>query len=167
MKISRNQLKKLIKEFKLPEKLYTPDIDLGGGFPPPIDEPNNRGGGNKCQNFEEVHNAISFLHSELTEYFINMPVADYEYLDVYEYTDIPFEIAVRNHGIHTAKKIIAKCGRGNSSIVTLMSNPKILLGDDPIRSYNKNFQNFSRQGIEKNELIHTIQILRHSIRMIR
>lgn len=166
MKLSKRQLRKLIKEFKLPEKLYTPDINLGGGFPPPIDNPDRGNGGNKCQNFEEVHNAISFLHSELTEYFINMPVADYEHLGVYEFTDIPFEIAARNHGVHIARELITKCGRGNSSIVTLMSNPKVLLGDDPIRSYNKNFQNLTRQGIERNELKHTILILRQSIRMV-
>ena len=141
MKLTRRQLRKIIKEFKIPEKLYTPNIDLGGGFPPPIDDPDRGGGGNKCQNFEEVHNAISFLHGELTEYFINMPVSDYEHLGVYKYTDIPFEIAARNHGIHTAKELIAKCGRGNSSITTLMSNPKVLLGDDPIRAYNQKFQN--------------------------
>ena len=95
-----------------------------------------------------------------------MPVSDYDHLEVNEFTDIPFEIAVRNHGIHTAKELIAKCGRGNVSIVTLMSNPKVILGDDPIRSYNKNFQDLTRQGIDRNELKHTILILRQSIRMV-
>jgi hypothetical protein len=50
--------------------------------------------------------------------------------------------------------------------MVLMTNPKVLLGDDPIRSYNQNFQNMSRQGIERNELKHTILILRQAIRMV-
>jgi hypothetical protein len=166
MKLTRKELRKVISEFRLPEKMYTPNITSGNGFPPPADNPGNGGGQNKCQNFEEVHDAISYLHGELTEYFINMPVADYEHLDVYEFTDIPFDIAARNHGIQVAKELIAKCGRYNSSVMALMTNPKVLLGDDPIRSYNQNFQNMSRQGIERNELKHTILILRQAIRMV-
>ena len=86
MKITRRQLRKLIKEFKITGQIVTPKIDLpgtssGDGFPPIDDDGDNEGPGNRCQTFQEIHESISYLYGTLVEFFINKKLTDYEHLD--------------------------------------------------------------------------------------
>ena len=74
------------------------------------------------------------------------------------------ELAIKDHGVYIAKELIRKCGRYNSNILKIISNPRVLLGDDPSMSFR---QNFSVPGIELHELKYTILVLRHSILRMR
>ena len=165
MRLTRRQLRSLIKEFKSPDQIKAPEVDIpgilsGDGFPPIDDDDDREGPENKCPSFQEIHEHISYLYGTLFEFFINKNIKEYQHLEIYEVTDIPFELAIKDHGVYIAKELVQKCGRYNSNILKIIKNPRVLLGDDPEMSI---LQNFSVPGIERHELIYTIQVLRHSI----
>ena len=176
MKLTKNKIRKLIieallKEYKrtgeeftiTPPKLDIPGLMSGNQDPPDDDDDEREGPENKCQSFQEIHEAVSYMYGTLVEWFMNKNITDYSHLDIYDVTDIPLELAIKDHGIYIAKELLKKCGRYNTHILKFISNPFILLSEDPEYAYN---QNFSVSGIEKDELIHTIWVLHSSIKRI-
>ena len=171
MKLTKKQLEKairrsLIKEFKSPNQIIPQNIDIpglfsGDGFPPKDNNKEREGPENKCTAFQEIHEYISYLYGTLVEWFINKSIPKYQHLQpIQDVTDIPFEIAIADHGVYIAKELIVKCGRYNSNIIKFIKRPSVILGEDPEMGYNKNF---NVPGIDRKELIHIVQVLRNSI----